>query len=124
MNAFLAVAVLLLGACGTGSQFNWEESDASKAIRRPIEENLGLFKLCLEDERRQNPGIEGDLTMDWKIDDRGVASKAMRRHGSILQGDFVVCIGKKIEAIKFSPAEPGTMLSVTYPFVFQRKSQP
>ncbi|MBN8539749.1 MAG: AgmX/PglI C-terminal domain-containing protein [Deltaproteobacteria bacterium] len=122
MKALLAVAVLLLSACGTGSQFKWEESGASKAIRRPIEENLGLFKLCLEDERKRNPDFEGDLTMDWQIDDQGIASKAMRRLGSIRDGDFVRCVGEKIEAIKFSPAEPGKTLSVTYPFQFQRKS--
>lgn len=116
-----AISVLLLAACGTGSQFNWEESDAGKAIRRPIEANIGLFKLCLDSERKQNPDFEGDLAMDWIIDDQGNASKASRRLGSIPQGNFTRCIGEKIESIKFSPAEPGKTLPVTYPFKFQRK---
>lgn len=116
-----AISVLLLGACGTGSQFNWEESESSKAIRRPIEANIGSFKLCLDNERKLNPQFEGDLTMDWTVDDLGNASAASRRHGSILQGAFVACISEKIEATKFTPSEPGKRLPVTYTFQFQRK---
>lgn len=118
-----ATSVLLLGACGTGSQFNWEETESSKSIRRPIEANIELFKTCLDEERKLNPDFEGDLTMDWQIDDQGNASKSSRRLGSIPQGDFASCIGEKIESIKFSPAEPGKILPVTYPFQFQRKSK-
>jgi hypothetical protein len=113
----------LLGACGTGSQFNWEETEASKSIRRPIEANIELFKMCLDSERKLNPDVEGDLTMDWIVDDQGTASRASRRHGAILYGDFVRCIGEKIEAIKFSPAEPGKTLTINYTFQFEKKSK-
>jgi hypothetical protein len=116
-----AISVLMLGACGTGSQFNWEESEASKSIRRPIEANIQMFKMCLDNERKINPDVEGDLTMDWVVDDKGNASKAARRHGKILQGEFTRCIGEKIEATKFVPSESGKSLPATYTFQFQRK---
>jgi hypothetical protein len=122
-KALFAISVLLLGACGTGSQFNWEESEASQSIRRPLEANIELFKMCLDHERKLNPDVEGDLTMDWVLDDMGNASKASRRHGKILQGDFVFCIDEKLESIKFFPAEPGKSLPVTYTSQFQRKSK-
>lgn len=119
MKAFLAVAVLLLAACGTGSLIkSSEESDKAKGIRLAIRENVRPIKACYEALLKQDAGFSGELTMEWDIDDKGVASNVKRKSGSIIIESMVRCVAKQIEGIKFSPSEPGNVTTVSYPFKF------
>lgn len=119
VKALFAVAVFLLSACGTGPLIkSSEESDTAKGIRSAILENAGLFKACYEAELKRDASFSGDLRIEWDIDDQGVAKNAKRLNGSIVKADFVTCVTKQVEAIKFAPSAPGNFVTVSYPFRF------
>lgn len=88
-----------------------------EVIQRIVRQNFGRFRLCYENGMRNNPNLQGRVTVKFVID-RGGAVGMTADGGSDLPDQGVVqCVVRGFGNLSF-PQPEGGMVTVVYPIMF------
>jgi hypothetical protein len=80
-------------------------------------------RACYDDVRKQNPIIEGDVYISWKIDPKGNATEVgWDESKSTIHDDRVwKCLAAIVQKIHFAASAKGFETKAGYPFNFRPK---
>jgi len=81
-------------------------------------------RACYDKGLKDHPGIEGDLTVAFKIDPTGAVTEASvdSAKSTINEPSVGACITDIIKKIKFAPSKGGFETRANYPFNFHPKT--
>ena len=81
-------------------------------------------RACYDKGLKDHPGIEGDLTVAFKIDPAGAVTEASvdSTKSSINEATVGTCITDAIKRIKFAASKGGFETRATYPYNFHPKT--
>ena len=97
-----------------------EPGRSVKDIQTIIASRRDDARACYDKGLASHPGIEGDLTIKWKIDPEGNVTDAEvdSTKSQILEPTVGQCIIDIIKKIKFAPSPKGFESRANYPFNF------
>ncbi|HET9957025.1 MAG TPA: AgmX/PglI C-terminal domain-containing protein [Polyangiaceae bacterium] len=107
-------------ASGTGA--SGAEARTNEVIAKVIRDNRKPFRDCYEKAAKEQPGIEGTLTLHFVLTPDGkVKSAELNRERSTLTAPTAVdCAVSALKTLKFPPSSRGMESVVNYPFDFKR----
>jgi len=88
-----------------------------EVIQRIVRQNFGRFRLCYENALRQNPSLNGRVTVSFVIGTNGSVSGASGNGSGIGDSVMVACVVRAFHGLSFPQPEAG-VVKVTYPIVF------
>jgi hypothetical protein len=96
-----------------------------EAYRRTVKKNISSIRTCYSRELANDPKLSGKLVIDWKVDDKGIATEAIpNAQKTTLKNNAVAsCVVDKIITMKFPHAALGQSVSISYPFTFTNGSK-
>lgn len=97
-----------------------KDARSKEEIQRVISENRDKVRACYEAALKQNPGIQGDLVVDFVIDPEGrVKSAEVNWSESELHiPELDTCAADVVKTLKFPASSRGLESKVSYPFNF------
>lgn len=97
------------------------ETRTSAVIQKVVLDNRQRVRDCYELERRNDPALEGTLTIQFEIDPSGRVSKASLNapRSTLRQPSLVNCAIAAVQRMKFPPSSRGFESTVNYPFDFR-----
>ena len=87
-----------------------------EVIQRIVRQNFGRFRLCYENGLRNNPNLQGRVSVSFVISRDGTVSQ-VSGGGDIPDGGVVSCVVRAFYGINF-PQPEGGIVTVSYPIVF------
>ena len=88
-----------------------------EVIQRIVRQNFGRFKLCYENGLRNNPSLQGTVTVRFIIGRDGAVSGASNGGGGMPDAGVVSCVVRSFQGLSF-PQPEGGIVTVTYPISF------
>ena len=88
-----------------------------EVIQRIVRQNFGRFRLCYENGLRNNPNLQGRVTVKFIIDRSGAVSMTADGGSDIPDGSVVGCVVRGFGNLSF-PQPEGGMVTVVYPIMF------
>lgn len=88
-----------------------------------IKENMAAFDSCYQESLKTNPSLKGKVTLAWDIGDDGSVKTATAKKSTLKDPATENCMIEKLKAIRFSPANASTVMSVNHQFIFPSKKQ-
>jgi len=88
-----------------------------EVIQRIVRQNFGRFRLCYENGLRNNPNLQGTVSVSFVIGRDGSVG-SVGGGGSLPDGGVVGCVTKAFYGLSF-PQPEGGVVKVTYPILFQ-----
>jgi len=89
----------------------------SEVIQRIVRQNFGRFRLCYENGLRNNPSLQGRVSVRFVIDRDGRVSNASNGDSDLPNASVVECVVRAYYDLSF-PKPDGGIVSVVYPIVF------
>ncbi len=93
-----------------------------KVIRRIVRQNFGRFRLCYENGLRNNPNLQGRITVRFVIGRDGRVSNVVGG-GDLPNAGVVSCVKRSFYGLTF-PRPKGGIVTVSYPIVFSPGDRP
>jgi hypothetical protein len=87
-----------------------------EVIQRIVRQNFGRFRLCYENGLRNNPNLQGRVTVNFVIGRDGRVSN-VGGGGDIPDGGVISCVTRAFYGLSF-PQPEGGIVTVGYPIVF------
>jgi len=87
-----------------------------EVIQRIVRQNFGRFRLCYENGLRNNPNLQGRVSVRFVISRDGTVSN-VSGGGDIPDGSVVSCVTRAFYSLSF-PQPEGGIVRVSYPIVF------
>jgi hypothetical protein len=87
-----------------------------EVIQRIVRQNFGRFRLCYENGLRNNPNLQGRVSVRFVIGRDGRVSN-VGGGGDIPDGGVVSCVTRAFYGLSF-PQPEGGIVTVSYPIVF------
>jgi hypothetical protein len=87
-----------------------------ETIQAIVRQNFGRFRACYENGLRQNPNLEGTVSVLFVIGREGEVSN-VGGGGSLPDSGVVSCVARSFSALRF-PSPDGGVVRVTYPISF------
>ncbi len=87
-----------------------------EVIQRIVRQNFGRFRLCYENGLRNNPNLQGRVTVRFVIGRDGSVSN-VGGGGDLPDGGVVSCVTRAFYGLSF-PQPEGGIVTVSYPIVF------
>jgi FHA domain-containing protein len=87
-----------------------------EVIQRIVRQNFGRFRLCYENGLRNNPNLQGRVSVSFVISRDGTVSQ-VSGGGDIPDGGVVSCVVRAFYGLNF-PQPEGGIVTVSYPIVF------
>jgi len=87
-----------------------------EVIQRIVRQNFGRFRLCYENGLRNNPNLQGRVSVRFVINRDGRVSN-VGGGGDIPDGGVVSCVTRAFYGLSF-PQPEGGIVTVSYPIVF------
>jgi hypothetical protein len=91
-----------------------------EVIRRIVRQNFGRFRLCYENGRRGNPGLQGRVSTKFVIDRSGAVASAIDAGSNLPSSSTVACVVRGFGNLSF-PQPEGGLVTVVYPIVFSTR---
>lgn len=82
-----------------------------------VQQRAGVMRACYERELRLQPGLQGKVTLKWKIDLDGAVEKATTVDSSMGSRAVDDCLVKTVCGMRFAKPDGGSCI-VQWPFVF------
>lgn len=101
---------------GPGSRVNGRLPPA--VIQRVVRLHFGRFRLCYENGMRENPNLQGRVTVKFVIDRSGAVAMTADAGSDLPDQGVVQCIVRGFGDLTF-PQPDGGMLTVVYPIIFK-----
>jgi len=90
----------------------------SSVVVRTIRARLRAIQRCYETELRRNPTLEGKVTVQFTIVERGTVSNARATENTTGSPAVAQCVVSTVRRFRFNPGPEGGSVSFSYPFVF------
>ncbi len=87
-----------------------------EVIQRIVRQNFGRFRLCYENGLRNNPNLQGRVSVRFVISRDGTVSN-VSGGGDIPDGGVISCVTRAFYSLSF-PQPEGGIVTVSYPIVF------
>lgn len=112
------------GGPKTGPKHVQEPGRSQKDIQTIILGRRDEARACYDKGLVDHPGIEGDLTVKWRIDPAGKVIDATvdSSKSTIHEPSVGTCIVEIIKKINFAPSKGGFETRASYPFNFHPKT--
>lgn len=91
-----------------------------ETIQRIVRQNFGRFKLCYENGLKNNPELNGRVSVKFIIDRGGAAAQASNGGSSLPDAAVVNCVVKSFNGLSFPAPESG-IVTVGYSIQFSPK---
>jgi hypothetical protein len=88
-----------------------------EVIQRIVRQNFGRFRLCYENGMRNNPNLQGRVTVKFIIDRSGAVSMTADGGSDLPDQAAVQCVVRGFGNLSF-PQPEGGMVTVVYPIMF------
>jgi hypothetical protein len=88
-----------------------------EVIQRIVRQNFGRFRLCYENGMRNNPNLQGRVTVKFIIDRSGAVSMTADGGSDLPDQGVVQCVVRGFGNLSF-PQPEGGMVTVVYPIMF------
>lgn len=88
-----------------------------EVIQRIVRQNFGRFRLCYENGLRNNPNLQGRVSVKFLIGRDGAVSNVSNAGSDMPDGGVVSCIMRGFYGLSF-PQPEGGIVSVVYPVMF------
>ena len=88
-----------------------------EVIQRIVRQNFGRFRLCYENGMRNNPNLQGRVTVKFVIDRSGAVAMTADGGSDIPDSAVVQCVVRGFGNLSF-PQPEGGMVTVVYPIMF------
>jgi hypothetical protein len=82
-----------------------------------VRQNFGRFRLCYENGLRNNPNLQGRVTVKFVIDRSGAVAMTADGGSDIPDSSVVGCVVRGFANLSF-PQPEGGMVTVVYPIMF------
>lgn len=89
----------------------------SEIIQRTVRQNFGRFKFCYEAGLRNNPSLQGRVSVRFIIGRDGAVSSSQNGGSDLPDASVVSCVTRAFFGLSFPQPENG-IVTVTYPIVF------
>ena len=87
-----------------------------EVIQRIVRQNFGRFRLCYENGLRNNPNLQGTVSVNFVIGTDGSVSN-VGGGGGMPDGGVVSCVTRAFYGLGF-PSPEGGVVKVSYPITF------
>ncbi len=91
--------------------------DAGTVVRT-IRTRIRAIQRCYENELRRNPSLEGKVTVQFTIVERGTVTGARATENTTGSPAVASCVVSTVRRFRFNPGPEGGSVSYSYPFVF------
>ena len=88
-----------------------------EVIQRIVRQNFGRFRLCYENGLRNNPNLQGRVTVKFVIDRNGAVAMTADGGSDIPDTSVSQCVVRGFGNLSF-PQPEGGMVTVVYPIMF------
>lgn len=88
-----------------------------EVIQRIVRQNFGRFRLCYEGGLRNNPNLQGRVSVSFVIGRDGSVGSVGNAGSDIPDGGVVSCVVRSFYGLSF-PQPEGGVVKVTYPIMF------
>jgi hypothetical protein len=88
-----------------------------EVIQRIVRQNFGRFRLCYENGLRNNPNLQGRVSVRFVIGRDGAVSNVSNGGSDMPDGGVVSCVVRAFYGLSF-PQPEGGIVTVTYPIMF------
>jgi hypothetical protein len=88
-----------------------------EVIQRIVRQNFGRFRLCYENGMRNNPNLQGRVTVKFVIDRSGAVGMTADGGSDLPDQGVVQCVVRGFGNLSF-PQPEGGMVTVVYPIMF------
>jgi MYXO-CTERM domain-containing protein len=89
-----------------------------EVVQRIVRQNFGRFRLCYENGLRQNPTLQGNVTIKFEISAKGEVSSAKDGGSDLPDKSVIDCVVRGFGNITFPESLEKKSVSVTYPISF------
>lgn len=86
-------------------------------IQRTVRQSFGRFRLCYQNALRDNPSLQGRVTVKFIIDRTGSVQLAADGGSDLPAGKAVECVVRGFGNLSF-PQPEGGVVTVVYPILF------
>jgi hypothetical protein len=88
-----------------------------EVIQRIVRQNYGRFRLCYENGLRNNPNLQGRVSVRFVIGRDGAVSNVGNAGSDMPDGSVVQCVTRAYYGLSF-PQPEGGIVTVVYPIMF------
>lgn len=88
-----------------------------EVIQRIVRQNFGRFRLCYENGMRNNPSLQGRVSVKFVIDRSGSVSTTQDGGSDLPDQGVISCVVRGFGNLSF-PQPEGGIVTVTYPIIF------
>ena len=88
-----------------------------EVIQRIVRQNFGRFRLCYENGLKNNPTLQGKVSVKFVIDRSGAVSTASDAGSEFPDTGTIACVVRGFGNLSF-PQPEGGVVSVVYPIIF------
>ena len=88
-----------------------------EVIQRIVRQNFGRFRLCYENGMRNNPSLQGRVSVKFVIDRTGGVSTTQDGGSDLPDQSVISCVVRGFGNLSF-PQPEGGIVQVTYPIIF------
>ena len=106
--------IRLEGGGDTGGSGDFDSSIVVRTIRT----RLRAIQRCYETELRRDPTLQGKVTVQFTIVERGTVSNARSTENTTGSAAVASCVVNTVRRFRFNPGPEGGSVNFSYPFVF------
>lgn len=88
-----------------------------ETIQRIVRQNFGRFRLCYENGLRNNPNLQGRVSVRFVIGRDGAVSNVSNGGSAMPDTGVVSCVVRSFYGLSF-PRPTGGTVTVVYPIMF------
>ena len=107
------LSLTFLAACATVDQTPLPKVDVRSAVSGAQPE----ISKCYDELLKKEPHAQGKIVSKWEVDEKGEPSKVTIDSSNLPEMND--CMLGAIKKLKFPPAKPGQIYTVTYPFTLR-----
>jgi MYXO-CTERM domain-containing protein len=89
-----------------------------EVVQRIVRQNFGRFRLCYENGLRNNPNLQGKISVKFEIGPKGDVLSAKDSGSDLPDMGVVNCVTRGFSNLSFPEPEDHKNVSVVYPMVF------
>ena len=90
-------------------------------VKKRMEKNQEAFRNCYVEASKENPSLQGSLTLEWDINETGKVVKAEAVKSTFNSKQMDNCMVNHLKSIRFSPAPAAQIVHASHPFHYAPK---
>jgi len=113
--------LLGIGSFGVGCATR-PGADATVIVKE-YEAQSGGARHCYEQALKEDPALQGKVTLKWTVNDKGIVTKSSIAETDIPNLQFSQCVLTHLKSIQFSKAKRFTKAMIEYTMRFHKVKQ-